>query len=81
MKEQKRNARKHVLVGIQADGLYIPTTEKKKIAELATYKDEAKEVAKDFEYEKIMSDVYDRIDNATSCLQVANIMTYCRKAS
>lgn len=77
MREQKRNARKQVLVGKQADGIY--TSSKEEV--LKQYKKEASTVAKDFEYEKIMPDVYDRIKKATSCLQVANIMTQCRKAS
>lgn len=76
MREQKRNARKHILVGKQADGIYTFKEES-----LKEYKRRAISVAKDFEYEKIMPDVYDRIKGATSCLQVANIMTYCRKAS
>lgn len=76
MREQKRNARKHILVGKQADGIYAFKEES-----LKEYKRRAISVAKDFGYEKIMPDVYDRINNATSSLQVANIMTYCRKAS
>lgn len=76
MREQKRNARKQVLVGKQADGIYTFKEET-----LKEYKRRAISVAKDFGYEKIMPDVYDRINNATSSLQVANIMTYCRKAS
>ena len=56
-------------------------TEEDKRAELKSYKKEAVAVAKDFCYEYVMPDVYDRIKNATSCLQVANIMTYCRKAN
>lgn len=76
MREQKRNARKQVLIGKQADGLYGFKEET-----LKEYKRRAISVAKDFGYEKIMPDVYNRINNATSSLQVANIMTYCRKAS
>ena len=76
MREQKRNARKQVLVGKQADGIYTFKEET-----LKEYKRRAISIAKDFGYEAIMSDVYDRINNATSSLQVANIMTYCRKAS
>lgn len=56
-------------------------TEEDKAKELKHYKKEAKAVARDFYYELIMPDVYEKIDKATSCLQVANIMTYCRKAS
>lgn len=79
MREQKRNARKHILVGKQADAIY--TSKKEKLKELKEYKRTAISVAKDFGYEKIMPDVYDRIKEAISCLQVANIMTYCRKAT
>jgi hypothetical protein len=76
MREQKRNARKQILVGKQADGIYVS-----KEKDLKQYKREASAIAKDFGYETVMPDVYDRIKKATSCLQVANIMTYCRKAS
>jgi len=76
MREQKRNARKQILVGKQADGIYVS-----KEKDLKQYKREASAIAKDFMYETVMPDVYDRIKKATSCLQVANIMTYCRKAS
>ena len=76
MREQKRNARKQVLVGKQADGIYVS-----KEKDLKQYKREASAIARDFGYEAVMPDVYDRIKKATSCLQVANIMTRCRKAS
>lgn len=76
MREQKRNARKQVLIGKQADAIYTFKEET-----LKEYKRRATSIAKDFGYEKIMPDVYNRINNATSSLQVANIMTYCRKAS
>lgn len=76
MREQKRNARKQVLVGKQANAIYTSKEET-----LKEYKKTATSVAKDFGYETVMPDVYDRINNATSSLQVANIMTYCRKAS
>ena len=76
MREQKRNAKKQILVGKQADGIYVSKEET-----LKQYKREASAIAKDFGYEAVMPDVYDRIKKATSCLQVANIMTQCRKAS
>lgn len=76
MREQKRNARKQVLIGKQADAIYTFKEET-----LKEYKRRATSIAKDFGYETVMPDVYDRINNATSSLQVANIMTYCRKAS
>lgn len=79
MREQKRNARKQILVGKQADAIY--TSKEEELKELKEYKRRAVSIAKDFGYEKIMPNVYDRINNATSSLQVANIMTYCRKAS
>ena len=52
MREQKRNARKQILVGKQADGIYAFKEES-----LKEYKRRAISVAKDFGYEKIMPDV------------------------
>ena len=53
----------------------------KESKELKMYKKEAKGIAQDFEYEKVMPEVYERIKNADSFMAVDNILTTCRKRS
>lgn len=80
MREQKMNLRRHILAGTWTGGLntFDPINESNK---LISHKKEAKEIAKQLEYDKVMPDVCERIDKAKSCIQVTNILTYCRKAS
>lgn len=53
----------------------------KESKELRMYKKEARGIAHDFEYEKVMPEVYERIKNADSFMAVDNILTTCRKRS
>lgn len=56
-------------------------TEQEKRNELNTYKREAKKIAKDFKYNIIMPDIFNKIKQADTCDKVANLLTRCRLAS
>lgn len=56
-------------------------TEQEKRNELKAYKREAKKIAKDFKYNIIMPDIFNRIKQADTCDKVANLLTRCRLAS
>lgn len=44
-------------------------------------KRQAKSIAKDFKYIKVMPDIFERIKEATTEDKVADILTTCRKRS
>lgn len=56
-------------------------TEQEKRNELRTYKKEAKKIVRDFKYNIIMPDIFDKIKQADTCDKVANLLTRCRLAS
>lgn len=56
-------------------------TEQEKQNELKAYKREAKKIAKDFKYNIIMPDIFNKIKQADTCDKVANILARCRLAS
>ena len=56
-------------------------TEQEKRNELNTYKREAKKIVRDFKYNIIMPDIFDKIKQADTCDKVANLLTRCRLAS
>lgn len=56
-------------------------TEQERRNELKVYKREAKKIAKDFKYDTIMPDIFNKIKQADTCDKVANILTRCRLAS
>ena len=56
-------------------------TEQEKQNELKIYKKEAKRVAKDFKYNIIMPDIFDKIKQSDTCDKIANLLTRCRLAS
>ena len=56
-------------------------TEQEKQNELKTYKKGAKKVAKDFKYNIIMPDIFDKIKQSDTCDKIANLLTRCRLAS
>ena len=80
MRNQKMNLRKHILAGTWANGSNTSKSINKN-NKLISHKKEAKEIAKQLEYNRVMPDVCERIDNAKTCMQVTNILTYCRKVS
>ena len=56
-------------------------TEQEKRNELNTYKKEAKKIVRDFKYNIIMPDIFNKIKQADTCDKVANLLTRCRLAS
>lgn len=56
-------------------------TEQEKRNELRTYKREAKKIVRDFKYNIIMPDIFNKIKQADTCDKVANLLTRCRLAS
>lgn len=56
-------------------------TEQERQKELNTYKREAKKIVRDFKYNIIMPDIFDKIKQADTCDKVANLLTRCRLAS
>lgn len=56
-------------------------TEQEKRNELKTYKREAKKIVRDFKYNLIMPDIFNKIKQADTCDKVANLLTRCRLAS
>lgn len=56
-------------------------TEQERQKELSTYKEEAKKIAKDFKYNIIMPDIFNKIKQADTCDKIANLLTRCRLAS
>ena len=56
-------------------------TEQEKQNELRTYKREAKKIVRDFKYNIIMPDIFNKIKQADTCDKVANLLTRCRLAS
>ena len=56
-------------------------TEQEKQNELNTYKREAKKIIRDFKYNIIMPDIFDKIKQADTCDKIANLLTRCRLAS
>ena len=56
-------------------------TEQEKRNELKTYKKEAKKVAKDFKYNIIMPDIFDKIKQSDTCDKIANLLARCRLTS
>lgn len=56
-------------------------TEQERQNELKTYKKEVKKIIRDFKYNIIMPDIFDKIKQADTCDKIANILTRCRLAS
>lgn len=56
-------------------------TEQEKQNELNTYKREAKKIVRDFKYNIIMPDIFDKIKQSDTCDKIANLLTRCRLAS
>lgn len=56
-------------------------TEQERQKELNTYKREAKKIVRDFKYNTIMPDIFNKIKQADTCDKVANLLTRCRLAS
>lgn len=56
-------------------------TEQERQNELNTYKREAKKIVRDFKYNIIMPDIFNKIKQADTCDKVANLLTRCRLAS
>ena len=57
------------------------STEQEKQIELRAYKREAKKIVRDFKYNIIMPDIFNKIKQADTCDKVANLLTRCRLAS
>lgn len=56
-------------------------TEQERQNELKTYKKEAKKIVRDFKYNIIMPDIFNKIKQADTCDKIANILTRCRLVS
>ena len=56
-------------------------TEQERQNELNTYKREAKKIVRDFKYNIIMPDIFDKIKQSDTCDKIANLLTRCRLAS
>lgn len=56
-------------------------TEQERQNELNTYKREAKKIVRDFKYNIIMPDIFNKIKQADTCDKIANLLTRCRLAS
>lgn len=56
-------------------------TEQERQNELKAYKREAKKIVRDFKYNIIMPDIFNKIKQADTCDKIANLLTRCRLAS